>query len=171
MFDSVLQIAILTIFPIAMVLAALSDLFTMTVSNRLTGALAAAFFIVAPLSGMGLEAIGLHVAVCLGMLVLGIAAFAMGWVGGGDAKLIAATGLWLGLAPLPHYLIVATICGGVMALVLLKFRTVPLPVWADRQQWIARLHRADCGAPYCIALGIAGLSAYPSSQLFSLAAS
>ena len=45
MFDSVMQIAILTIFPIAMVLAASSDLFTMTVSNRLTGGLAAAFML------------------------------------------------------------------------------------------------------------------------------
>ena len=170
MFDSFLQIAVLTVFPVAMVLAALSDLFTMTVSNRLTAGLAVAFFIVAPMSGMGLETIGLHVAVCLGLLALCIAMFAMGWLGGGDAKLIAATGLWLGLAPLLHYLIVAALVGGAMAIVLLKFRTVPLPAWADEQAWITRLHRADCGAPYCIALAIGGLSAYPTSELFALAA-
>ena len=142
----------------------------MTVSNRLTVGLAAAFFVVAPLSGMGLETIGLHVAVCLGMLVFGIAVFAMGWVGGGDAKLIAATSLWLGLAPLLHYLVIASLAGGVMTIVLLKFRTMPLPAWAGQQPWITRLHSADRGAPYCIALAVAGLSAYPSSKLFALAA-
>ena len=170
MFDSVLQIVVLTVFPITMVLAAFSDLFTMTVSNRLTGGLAAAFFVVAPLSGMGFETLGIHVAVCLGMLVFCIAMFAMGWVGGGDAKLIAATALWLGPAPLIYYLVMATLVGGVMAIMLLKFRTMPLPVWAGQQPWVTRLHRADSGAPYCIALAIGGLSAYPTSELFALAA-
>jgi len=170
MYATLVEIAVLTVFPVAMVMAAVSDLFTMTVSNRLTVGLAAAFFVVAPLSGMDLETIGIHVAVCLGMLAVGIALFAPGWIGGGDAKLIAATALWLGLAPLGHYLFVSAISGCALTVILLKFRSVPLPAWAGEQPWIARLHRADRGAPYCIALAVAGLSAYTQGELFALAA-
>ena len=168
--DRLLPIVALTVFPAGMVLAACSDLFTMRVSNRLTLGLALSFFVVAPWSGLSLETIGIHVAICLVMLAAGIAMFAPGWIGGGDAKLIAATSLWLGLEPLGHYLVAAAIYGCLLTLVLLRFRTMPLPAWAGGQDWIARLHRADRGAPYCIALAIAGLSAYPTTELFKAAA-
>lgn len=168
--DTVAQIAVLTVFPAAMVLAGLSDLFTMRVSNRLTLALAAAFFVVAPAVGMDLETIGVHLAVGLVMLAICVALFAPGWIGGGDAKLIAVTGLWLGLEPLGHYLLVSAFVGCALTLAILKFRGVPLPEWAGNQPWIARLHRADRGAPYCVALSIAALSAYPTGELFRLAA-
>lgn len=167
--DTLLQIAILTIFPAGMVLAAISDLFTMTVSNRLTLTLAAAFFVIALWSGMSLETIGIHVAVCIGALVVGIAMFAPGWIGGADAKLIAASALWLGPESLGYYLLYSAVVGGVMTVILLKMREIPLPEWACNQPWIARLHRADKGVPYCIALAAAGLSAYTHSDVFALA--
>ena len=48
------DLLILAIFPGAMALAAVTDLFTLTVPNRIVIALAALFFLVAPIAGLGL---------------------------------------------------------------------------------------------------------------------
>ena len=53
--------------------------------------------------------------------------FSQGWIGGGDAKLAAATALWFGFAHLLDYLIYASLFGGVLTLVLIQFRKLPLP--------------------------------------------
>ena len=92
------DLLILTIFPGAMALAAATDLFTMTVPNRLALALVACFFVVAPLAGLGWSDVGLHVALALAALAVTFVLFSFGWIGGGDAKLFAATCLWLGPA-------------------------------------------------------------------------
>ena len=80
------NLLIVTIFPAAMAFAAITDMFTMTVSNRLSLALAAGFFVVAPLVGFGWEAIGLHVLVALLALGLTFSLFAAGWIGGGEEE-------------------------------------------------------------------------------------
>ena len=53
--------------------------------------------------------------------------FARGWIGGGDAKLAAATALWFGFAHLLDYLLYASLFGGVLTLAIIYFRGVPLP--------------------------------------------
>ena len=58
---------ILTIFPGAMVLAAVNDLFTLVVPNRLALALVVLFFPLALLAGLGLTDIGLHAAFAIAM--------------------------------------------------------------------------------------------------------
>ena len=50
----ILDLARLLLFPALMAFAAASDLFTMTISNRVSLALVAGFFVLAALSGMGL---------------------------------------------------------------------------------------------------------------------
>src|ERR1700674_5223480 len=94
------EILVLGLFPAAMAFAAASDLITMTISNRLSLALCAAFFLVAAAVGMPLADIGRHVLASLVVLAVAFAFFARGWIGGGDAKLAAATALWLGFAHL-----------------------------------------------------------------------
>ena len=46
---------------------------------------------------------------------------------------------------------------------LLLFRTQPLPPFLASQQWIERLHRKDGGVPYGIALAAAALCIYPDT--------
>ncbi len=58
------------------------------------------------------------------MLVIRIAFFAKGWIGGGDAKLSAATALWLGNDHLFEYALLASVFGGVLTLVFLLGRVV-----------------------------------------------
>ena len=154
----------LLLFPALMAFAASSDLFTLTISNRLSIALTVGFFVLALIAGMSLNAIGIHVAA--GALVLAVAFvfFSQGWIGGGDAKLAAATALWFGFEHLMDYMLHAAIFGGVLTLLLLQFRKYPLPLFMIRQPWIQRLHEKGGGVPYGIALAAAALLVYPQTQ-------
>jgi prepilin peptidase CpaA len=155
------DVLILGVFPAAMAFAAFSDLLTMRISNRLSIGLALGFFAVALLVGMPLMDVGYHVLASLLVLAVCFSFFAMGWIGGGDAKLAAATALWLGFAHLPQYLFLASLIGGGLTLVLLGVRRYPLPLPLAETRWIARLHSAKNGVPYGIALAAAGLLVYP----------
>src|SRR5262245_59740426 len=154
---------ILPLFPGAMAFAAATDLFTMTLPNRLAVALVAAFFVMAPLVGLGWSDIGLHVGLAAVALALTFAMFSFGWIGGGDAKLFAATCLWLGPEAIFIYAIYASLLGGALTLMLLFWRRLPLPLALTSQGWISRLHSPDEGVPYGIALAAAGLLAYPTT--------
>jgi prepilin peptidase CpaA len=153
----------LLMFPALMAFAASSDLFTMTISNRISLALSAGFVILAVVTGMGLSAFGLHLAAGLLVLVVAFGFFSQGWIGGGDAKLAAATALWFGFAHLLDYMVYASLFGGALTLLLIQFRNLPLPSPLARQQWIMRLHETGGGVPYGIALAAAALIVYPET--------
>jgi len=151
----------LLLFPALMAFAASSDLLTMTISNKVSLALAAGFLVLAPAAGMGIGEIGMHAAAGFTALAVAFCLFACGWIGGGDAKLAAATALWLGF-DLP-YLFVASLLGGALTLLVLQFRLFPLPIALQGASWAERLHRKDAGVPYGIALAAAALIVYPDT--------
>ncbi|WP_407176969.1 prepilin peptidase [Bradyrhizobium sp. STM 3562] len=159
-----LDLARLLVFPALMAFAAASDLFTMTISNRVSLALVACFLVLAPLTGMGINDILLHFGAGALMLVVAFACFARGWVGGGDAKLAAATALWFGFAHLLNYLLYASVLGGVLTIALLQLRQWPLPYPLTSQAWLLRLHAKESGIPYGIALAIGALMIYPDTD-------
>jgi prepilin peptidase CpaA len=154
----------LTLFPAMMAFAASSDLLTMTISNRVSLILAAGFFTLALVGGMALADIGMHLAAACIVLVAAFGFFTQGWIGGGDAKLAAATVLWLGFDHLLAYLVYASLFGGALTLALIQFRMAPLPETLARQDWLERLHEKDGGVPYGIALAAAALAVYPETQ-------
>src|SRR5579871_42710 len=156
-----LILATLILFPALMVFAAFSDLFTMTISNRLSIALAARFFVLAIALGVPAKDIGLHAACGVSVLALTFFFFSRGWIGGGDAKLAAATALWLGFDHLMPYLLYASIFGGALTIAMIRFRLMPLPESLAGQDWVKRLHKLDGGVPYGIALAAAALLIYP----------
>ncbi|MGJ4952969.1 A24 family peptidase [Bradyrhizobium sp. HKCCYLS20291] len=159
-----LDLARLLLFPALMAFAAASDLFTMTISNRVSLALIAGFVVLAPLSGMGLQDILSHLGAGAALLAIAFACFAFGWIGGGDAKVAAAAALWFGFAHLMNYLLYASIFGGVLTLVLMQFRQWPLPYMLAGQSWLARLHAKESGVPYGIALALGALMVYPDTD-------
>jgi len=163
---SFLSLLALVIFPLLMAFAAFSDLFTMRISNTLVLTLVAGFFVLALFVGLPLTEIGLHLACAALVLVVAFAFFAFGWIGGGDAKLIAATTLWLGLGVLLPYLIYASLLGGALTLLLLAARRYPLPERLRAIRWIDRLHDSKTGVPYGIALALAGVLVYSDSPIF-----
>jgi prepilin peptidase CpaA len=153
----------LLLFPALMAFAASSDLITMTISNRVSLTLVATFFALALVWHMPFSEIGLHAGAAAAVLVVAFVFFARGWIGGGDAKLAAATALWLGFDQLLNYLIVASLFGGALTLAILRFRALPLPRLLAGQAWAERLHRMDTGIPYGIALALAALTIYPDT--------
>jgi prepilin peptidase CpaA len=153
----------LMLFPTMMAFAASSDLLTMTISNRVSLILAGGFVVLAAVSGMSAVEMLYHVGAAAIVLAVAFGFFTRGWIGGGDAKLAAASALWLGFDFLMPYLIYASLFGGALTLLLIQFRMLPLPQILARQPWLQRLHQKDGGVPYGIALAAAALCVYPQT--------
>lgn len=162
---------ILLVFPICLVLAALTDFLEMTIPNRIPIILAGAFVLVAPFSGLSSFALSMHLAAGAIVFAVCFALFALNAMGGGDAKLLPAAALWFGLnLSLVSFLLYVSIAGGVLTLVILLLRAnanavmamgLPLPhsIFGTKK------------VPYGIAIGIAGLCAFPQSPFFAAALS
>ncbi|HUO53896.1 MAG TPA: prepilin peptidase [Rhodoblastus sp.] len=156
----------IVIFPALMAYAAFSDLFTMTISNWISLALVAAFVALALFFGVPATTIGLHLLAGLLVLSVTFTLFAFGWIGGGDAKLAATTAVWMGFEHLTEFGLGSALIGGGLTLILLQFRRLPMPGWAQARAWIMRLHDKNNGVPYGIALAAAGLILYPETRIF-----
>jgi prepilin peptidase CpaA len=158
----------LTLFPGMMAFAASSDLLTMTIANRVSLALVGGFVILAALSGMSGIDMAVHAGAATAVLVVAFICFARGWIGGGDAKLAAATALWLGFSHLFDYLVYASLLGGALTLLIVQFRHMPLPQMLAGRDWAERLHREGGGVPYGIALAAAALLVYPQTEWMTM---
>lgn len=159
---------VLVIFPISMAYAAFSDLVSMTIENRVSILLSIGFIGVGLLVGLSPETIAMHLGVGLACLVATFAMFAAGWMGGGDAKLIAATALWFGpTADLGVYAMSASMFGGALTLFLLLARSQMHPVTGV--DFVDRLLERETGIPYGIALGAAGLFTFTTGSWMKIA--
>src|ERR1700679_472566 len=93
MSQELIKTAILGVFAVLVIVAALKDLSSFTIPNWISIALALAFAPAALAAGVSLAAVGISFAVAFAVLVLAAGMFALGWIGGGDAKLMAASAL------------------------------------------------------------------------------
>ena len=161
-----LEALIFVVFPFCMLFAAISDMLSMTIANRVPVLLVAVFALVAPLTGMEWAAFGWHFAAGALVLAVTFGLFAMGGMGGGDAKLLAATAVWMGFnAHLVQYLVVSTFIGGLLTLAILLYRKSPLAAFTGRNPFLRHFADETTGVPYGIALGLGGLLTYPDSPL------
>jgi len=105
---------------ILLVYAAVSDLRFRIIPNWLNGAVA---LLVLPYwIGLGLApwpAMAIQIALALGVLAVFAAMFALGAIGGGDVKLLAALALWLPAGALLRLLLLMAVIGGVIAVITL----------------------------------------------------
>jgi len=154
------------LFPALMAFAASSDLLTMRISNSLVLIVTVSFFIVAIAVGLPIDQIAMHVFCALVVLAVAFFMFAVNWIGGGDAKLAAATTLWLGFGLTLPYLLYTGLLGGALTLAILGLRSVPLNPLITRMPWLARLHDSKSGVPYGIAMSIAGILVYSNTVVF-----
>ena len=155
------------VFPAALLWAMASDLARFEIPNAVPLAIAAAFPAYGLLAGVGATDLLWHAATGFGALLVGAALFFGRAMGGGDAKLIAASALWIGPADLPRFLIATALIGGALALALVLFRLLPEPSWAAEGGWLRRLHARRREAPYAVAIGGAGLVWFAGSPLFA----
>jgi len=144
-------------FAAAILWAAFMDLTTMKIRNEIIVFLFAVYAALAPLAGFSAVHIGLSAAAAFAVLAGMFLFFALGWIGGGDAKLASAVALWLGADQAPAFILYTALFGGLITLALLQFRTMPLPATCQRMPWIVKLHQSGVGVPYGIAIALAGL--------------
>ncbi len=158
--------AIFIVFPFCMAYAAISDMLSMTIANRVSLLLVATFLILAPLTGMTWNDYGWHLAAGVVVLSVTFTLFAIGGMGGGDAKLLAATALWMGFGQeLMQYLVYSAALGGLLTMLILVYRRSPLSVYTGHNIFLRNLADRDVGIPYGIALGLGGIATYPNTAL------
>jgi prepilin peptidase CpaA len=164
------ELLVLVVFPLLLVMAAGWDIASFTIPNFLQVALIASFAAFVLATGMAPAAIGGHVLAGFLGLAAGFTLFALGYIGGGDAKLFACIALWLGFHNLPEFALLASIMGGALTVALLTLRRIPLPDWLTHQRWILRLHEARGAIPYGVALAAGAFLILPQADIFRLAA-
>ena len=129
-----------------LVVAAVIDVRTFTISNRLNLTVA----LLAPLYWWSAHLplwpdIGLQVAVAMGVFALLAAAFYMGMMGGGDVKLAAALALWFSPVSTFRFLVWMSIAGGLLTVVALVAHK-------------ARKKAGRAEVPYGVAIAVGGLA-------------
>ena len=155
----------LSLMPALTVVGGLHDLATMKIPNWISLALVALFFPVAFLAGLAPLAVAAHVGVGLLALFVGMGMFALRWIGGGDAKLMAASCLWLGWASSAAFLLWTAIAGGAFCLLLMAARTHLQFAIPFAPGWATRLMEPKGDVPYGVAIAIGALLAFPSADI------
>jgi len=164
---TVVQIVLVSVFPAGVIAAAMTDATSYTIPNRLSVFLAAAFIPAALAMGVSSQVFAVSVGLGVVGLALGIAMFALRWIGGGDAKLLAACALWLGSSAVAPFLLWTAIAGGVLALGLMSLRKSPLPLSSFGPAWFGRLMKPGGDVPYGVAIAAGALIALPGAPLLS----
>jgi prepilin peptidase CpaA len=157
---ALLQIGCVAVFAALLLAAGWQDLKTMRIGNGLSLAIVATFALWA-LAGLAagslsLVGIGWSIACAVAVFVVGALIFAVGAVGGGDVKLLAAASLFAGPALQLDFLAVTAVVGGMLGLAILGGAPIgpkAQPV-AEGEVPLPRLRR---GLPYGPAIAAGGL--------------
>jgi len=160
------QIALLTVFPALVIVAALKDATSYTIPNWISLGLIAAFVPAALVSGAPLPVLGLCLATGVVALLAGMGMFAAGWIGGGDAKLFAASALWIGWPGAFPFMLATGLAGGALTMAILALRSGWLePVLAGSPAWLRKLGAQGGDIPYGVAIAVGALATFPDGAL------
>ena len=150
-----------------LIYAAINDIRSFTITNKLNIVFAACFLVFFFPLGLGLKGLGIHFGTAIAAFAVGFILFAIGAWGGGDAKLIAATAFWLGPNAMLGYAIYTALAGGILAVILLISRFLAkkygLP---KRPRWARQILRRRAQVPYGVALCIGGIFAVFNASWF-----
>jgi prepilin peptidase CpaA len=153
------------LFPILVSMAAVNDLMRYQIQNWIPISIFMIFFPVSFGLGWSLTEIGMS-ALCFGaMLGVGFILFILKLFGGGDAKLIAASSLWIGWQLLPSFMMITALFGGVLALFILLFRKLYPADKVPQIRWVEQLYDKKNGIPYGIAIAGAVLVLFPKIRI------
>jgi len=148
--------------------AAVSDIQSMTIPNWVSIALAVVFPVAALTAQMSWAEIGLHAATGVVVFLAGFALFAMGVLGGGDVKVIAAASVWTGTAALAPFAFWTTAAGGVLALVMLLARKAA-KAEETHPAYLRRLLDPAKGIPYAVAIAVGAIASLPTQPVVEAA--
>jgi prepilin peptidase CpaA len=159
--------SVFLIFPLCLAVAALSDLLTMTIPNRVSIILVIGFVLVAPFAGLSFPQIGMGALAALLVFLVCFALFAANVMGGGDAKLLSAAALWFGFTPsLLLFVAAVGLFGGLLTVLIVLLRTQSNTILAMGLSLPNSLVLAK-KIPYGIAIAAGGFIAFPSSPIFT----
>lgn len=158
---------LLSLLPCLVIAAGLRDLTTMTIPNWISGLLVLGFFPAAFAVGLAPMTVALHVGIAVAALFVGMGMFAMKFIGGGDAKLMSAACLWLGLSGSGQFMLWTGVVGGLFCLILIIARKQIRPYVASGPGWVHQLLEPEGDIPYGVAIAVGALIAFPSSALLS----
>lgn len=120
---STIEVACLVLLAAVLMIAAAHDLRSGIIANRYSFAVVVLFAVFATaglVSGrLQMPSVGAALACATLVFIFGAGAFALGALGGGDVKLLAAVSLFAGSARLLELLAVAAIAGGALGLAAL----------------------------------------------------
>lgn len=151
-------------FPLLLIYAAWHDVSTMWIPNWVSIVLAVVFVPAAMAAGLSTEEIGWHLLFGAGVLLICTVLFYLNVFGGGDAKVIAAASLWIGLSAAAPFAFWMAAAGGVLAGGLLVLRKMKLQ---STKAWAARLLSPTEGAPYAVAIAVGAIVAAPFSPVLA----
>jgi prepilin peptidase CpaA len=165
----------LALLPALMIMAAVSDLASFRIPNWMTALIALLFFPLAYLTHMPLEVFGWHVLAGAVLFVAGFILFSVGFFGGGDAKLMAAAGLWFGSTESLPFMAMTVIAGGLLAIAVVLWSMfmamLEMHGMDDSGNILMRAARTvKPKLPYGFAFAIGAILAYPQSWWMSSAA-
>ena len=151
--------------PALLIIAATSDFMSLRIPNWLTILTGLLFFPMAYATGLPLHDFGYHLLAGVILFVLGFLLFQFGLFGGGDAKLMAAAGLWFGTSQVIPFLVLTALAGGALAL-LIGIWSVFMLSWSfegDKAMLGGlrdRLATLKPNIPYGFALAVGGILAF-----------
>jgi prepilin peptidase CpaA len=153
---ALLQVCCVAAFALLLIAAGWQDLRTMRIANGLSLAIAASFVLWAA-AGLGLGhvtvlQIGWSIGCAVVVFAVGAIAFAIGAVGGGDVKLLAAASLFAGPTRQFDFLTVTALVGGLLGLAILAGARIGPSRASEREAGALR-----SGLPYGPAIAAGGL--------------
>ena len=164
-----LAFIIFAIFIFGMLFAAYKDATTMKIPNWISVMILLAFLAITPFVWQGWAIFGQHLLVGLSVFLFGFALFATGSLGGGDAKLMAATAFWWQWTDLYQYVMWTAIAGGAIAIMILLARKF-MPAQVLYSPWFYKLIKEEPQMPYGLALAFGGIMTLVNSKIFAAAA-
>jgi prepilin peptidase CpaA len=158
--DAIVGLLLLTL----LLIGAFTDLRSRRIGNRIGLGLLLLFALHQLLAAVPLP-LWRSIATGVGMLAVGIVVWRRGWIGGGDAKLLAVLGLWAGPSELVGFLLVTSLAGGILALLTLWYRNIGWAYLAPLRTTMGQMAASrlpttgisvSAGLPYGVAIAAGG---------------
>ena len=153
----------ISILPVLMIVAGAGDALSLRIPNWLTLTIFMAFFPLAFATGMPLADFGSHILAAAVLFVVGFILFSVGLFGGGDAKLLAAAGIWFGSSQALPFMVFTVVAGGVLAICVVFWSLISMLWEIHAGSWVKKISELRPKVPYGYAFAIGAILAFPQT--------